>query len=74
MTPSSPNYHTNAKTFQHWTDLACIATLHSGSLVVLGLSSRQRQPRSDTYTTRLPRPPNLIPKDGIKGKRKGVHG
>ncbi|GFW02239.1 hypothetical protein TNCV_2383621 [Trichonephila clavipes] len=37
MTPElvtpSPNYHTNGRTFQLSTDLACIAALHGGSLV-----------------------------------------
>ncbi|GFU82732.1 hypothetical protein TNCV_265291 [Trichonephila clavipes] len=28
----SPNYHTNGRTFQLSTDLACIAALHGGSL------------------------------------------
>ncbi|GFX06345.1 hypothetical protein TNCV_505641 [Trichonephila clavipes] len=31
----SPNYHTNGRTFQLWTDSACTAALHGGSLVVL---------------------------------------
>ncbi|GFX14484.1 uncharacterized protein TNCV_1616671 [Trichonephila clavipes] len=56
LAPPSPNYHTNGRTFQLSTDLACIAALHGGSLVVLGSSSGQSQPRPDTYTTRLPQP------------------
>ncbi|GFU27401.1 hypothetical protein TNCV_3323151 [Trichonephila clavipes] len=39
LAPPSPNYHANGKTFQLSTDLACIAFLHGGSLVVLGLNS-----------------------------------
>ncbi|GFW82354.1 hypothetical protein TNCV_3818351 [Trichonephila clavipes] len=35
----SPNYHTNGRRFQLSTDLTCIAALHGGSLVVLGLNS-----------------------------------
>ncbi|GFV85824.1 transposable element Tcb2 transposase [Trichonephila clavipes] len=38
------------------TDLTCIAALHGRSLVVLGSNSCPGKPRSDTYTTRLPRP------------------
>ncbi|GFT26070.1 BED-type domain-containing protein [Trichonephila clavipes] len=34
-----PNYHTNGRTFQLSTDLACIAGLHGGSLVVPGSNS-----------------------------------
>ncbi|GFV42830.1 hypothetical protein TNCV_3580801 [Trichonephila clavipes] len=59
MTPelaaSSPNYHTNGRKFRLSTDLACIAALNGESLVVQGSNSGQSQPRSDTYTTRLPR-------------------
>ncbi|GFY03363.1 hypothetical protein TNCV_1173211 [Trichonephila clavipes] len=43
IAPSSPNYHTNGRTFELSTDLTCIAPLHGGSfsgteleLVVLG--------------------------------------
>ncbi|GFW97472.1 hypothetical protein TNCV_4991481 [Trichonephila clavipes] len=39
LAPPSPNYHTNGRTFQLSTDLACIAALHGGSLVVLGSNS-----------------------------------
>ncbi|GFW43433.1 hypothetical protein TNCV_4612941 [Trichonephila clavipes] len=35
----SPNYHTNGRTFPLSTDLACIAALHGGSLVVLASNS-----------------------------------
>ncbi|GFV53980.1 hypothetical protein TNCV_2047801 [Trichonephila clavipes] len=47
---------TNRRTFQLSTDLTCIASLHGGSLVVLGSNLRQGKLRSDTHTTRLPRP------------------
>ncbi|GFV84217.1 cubilin [Trichonephila clavipes] len=57
LAPPSPNYHTTGRTFQLSTDLTCFAALHGGSLVVLGSNSRPGKPRSDTYTTRLPRPP-----------------
>ncbi|GFY33169.1 hypothetical protein TNCV_1240201 [Trichonephila clavipes] len=39
LAPPSPNYHTNGRTFQLSTDLAYIAALHGGSLVVLGSNS-----------------------------------
>ncbi|GFX54787.1 hypothetical protein TNCV_2556731 [Trichonephila clavipes] len=39
MSSSSPNYHTNGKTFELLTDLRCIAPLHGGSLVVLDSNS-----------------------------------
>ncbi|GFU14897.1 uncharacterized protein TNCV_3386831 [Trichonephila clavipes] len=35
----SPNYHTNGRTVELWTDLMCITPLHDGSLVVLGSNS-----------------------------------
>ncbi|GFX18562.1 hypothetical protein TNCV_3371351 [Trichonephila clavipes] len=35
----SPNNHANGRTLQLSTDLACIAALHGGSLVVLGSNS-----------------------------------
>ncbi|GFX23715.1 hypothetical protein TNCV_3596571 [Trichonephila clavipes] len=50
-----PKYHINGRTFELSTDLAFLAALHGGSLVVLGSNSRQSQQRSDTLTTRLPR-------------------
>ncbi|GFV42014.1 hypothetical protein TNCV_2838331 [Trichonephila clavipes] len=53
----SPNYHTNGRTLQLSTDLKCITPLHGGSLVVLGSNWRQGKSRSNTYTTRLLRPP-----------------
>ncbi|GFX56226.1 hypothetical protein TNCV_1631551 [Trichonephila clavipes] len=56
LAPPPPNYHTNGRKFQLSTDLTCIAALQGGSLEVLGSNSRQVKPRSDTYTTRLPRP------------------
>ncbi|GFW45401.1 hypothetical protein TNCV_4735081 [Trichonephila clavipes] len=36
---TSPNYHTNRRTFQLSTDFTCIAPLHGRSLVVLGSNS-----------------------------------
>ncbi|GFV24932.1 hypothetical protein TNCV_883981 [Trichonephila clavipes] len=49
----SPNYHTTPTGGRF---RSRIAAQHGGCLVVLGLNSRQGQPRSDTYTTQLPRP------------------
>ncbi|GFU97350.1 hypothetical protein TNCV_3889651 [Trichonephila clavipes] len=40
LAPSSPNYHTNERTFQLSIDLTCIAALHGGSFVALGSNSR----------------------------------
>ncbi|GFY20019.1 hypothetical protein TNCV_2147121 [Trichonephila clavipes] len=39
LAPLSPNYHTNGRTLELWTDLTCIAPLHGGSLVVLDSNS-----------------------------------
>ncbi|GFU34215.1 hypothetical protein TNCV_3764891 [Trichonephila clavipes] len=61
--------------FQLSIDLKCIAVLHGASLVVLGSNSSQGEPRSDTYTTRLPRPKQKMgcnPKDSLRRKGKCV--
>ncbi|GFV96701.1 hypothetical protein TNCV_3387941 [Trichonephila clavipes] len=47
---ASSNYHTNGRMS---TDFTCIAPL---SLSAIGLELLTRQPRSDTWTTRLPQP------------------
>ncbi|GFU76612.1 uncharacterized protein TNCV_1272611 [Trichonephila clavipes] len=41
---TSPNYDTNGRTFELSTDLRCIAPLHGGSLVVLGVTSSSPVP------------------------------
>ncbi|GFV13536.1 uncharacterized protein TNCV_67391 [Trichonephila clavipes] len=53
---TSPDYHTNGRTFELSTDLACIASLHGENLVVLGSNSWYAGHESVTLTIRLPRP------------------
>ncbi|GFU99367.1 hypothetical protein TNCV_3769191 [Trichonephila clavipes] len=53
-------HRTNGRTFQLSTDLTCIAALHGGLLVVLGSNWGQGKPQSDTYTTRLLRPTQVL--------------
>ncbi|GFU30488.1 hypothetical protein TNCV_1687451 [Trichonephila clavipes] len=60
LAPSSPNYHTNGRTFELSADLTCIAPLHGGSSMVPGSNSRQTGHESVTLTTRLPRPPQFF--------------
>ncbi|GFY25566.1 hypothetical protein TNCV_2486861 [Trichonephila clavipes] len=50
--------HINERTFELSTDLTCIAPLHGGPFSGTGLELVTSQPRSDTLTTRLPRPPD----------------
>ncbi|GFS56010.1 hypothetical protein TNCV_2564531 [Trichonephila clavipes] len=54
LAPPSPNYHTNGRTFQLWTDLTCIAALHVEDLsrqafvleepIVVGTKAKSARP------------------------------
>ncbi|GFS84126.1 uncharacterized protein TNCV_2365111 [Trichonephila clavipes] len=62
LAPVSPNYHTTPKrgNFELTTDFKCIALKHTEGFSDIGLELMTRQARSDTLTTRLPRPSHKL--------------